>query len=71
MAADGSNRLNCPENLSIAFDLGTTTIAAALIDPLFGERLAMTGALNPQREFGLDVVSRLDAALKSADTLQG
>jgi len=62
--------LNSPEKLAIAFDLGTTTIAAALLDQVTGERLAMTGALNPQREFGLDVVSRLDAALKSADTLQ-
>ena len=62
--------MNSPEKLAIAFDLGTTTIAAALLDQVTGERLAMTGALNPQREFGLDVVSRLDAALKSADTLQ-
>lgn len=62
--------MNFPENLAIAFDLGTTTIAAALIDPRTCERLARAGALNPQREFGLDVVSRLDAALKSADTLQ-
>lgn len=62
--------MNSTEKLAIAFDLGTTTIAAALMDQASGERLAMTGALNPQREFGLDVVSRLDAALKSADTLK-
>ncbi|HEX2768500.1 MAG TPA: ASKHA domain-containing protein [Geobacteraceae bacterium] len=62
--------MNFPENLAIVFDLGTTTIAAALLDQATGERLAMTGALNPQWEFGLDVVSRLDAALKSAGTLQ-
>lgn len=58
------------EKLAIAFDLGTTTIAAALVDQATGERLAMTGALNPQREFGLDVVSRLDAALKPGDNRQ-
>jgi len=62
--------LNIPENLAIAFDLGTTTIAAALLDPLSGERLAISGALNPQREFGLDVVSRLAASLKSVNSLQ-
>jgi len=62
--------LNFPENLAIAFDLGTTTIAAALLDQATGERLAMSGALNPQQEFGLDVVSRLDAALKSVGTLE-
>ena len=61
--------MNLSEKLAIAFDLGTTTIAAALFDPLTGERLAMTGGLNPQREFGLDVVSRLDAALHSEGAL--
>jgi uncharacterized 2Fe-2S/4Fe-4S cluster protein (DUF4445 family) len=61
--------LNLSEKLAIAFDLGTTSIAAALLDTLTGERLAMTGGLNPQREFGLDVVSRLDAALNSEGAL--
>jgi uncharacterized 2Fe-2S/4Fe-4S cluster protein (DUF4445 family) len=61
--------LNLSERLAIAFDLGTTSIAAALLDTLTGERLAMTGGLNPQREFGLDVVSRLDAALNSEGAL--
>ncbi len=61
--------MNLSEKLAIAFDLGTTTIAAALLDTLTGERLAMTGGLNPQREFGLDVVSRLDAALNSEGAL--
>jgi len=62
--------MNVVSELAIAFDLGTTTIAGALFDPLTGERLAMAGSLNPQREFGLDVVSRLDAAMKSADALR-
>jgi uncharacterized 2Fe-2S/4Fe-4S cluster protein (DUF4445 family) len=48
---------------AIAIDLGTTTLAASLIDTISGERLAMTGALNPQRRFGADVVSRLAAAV--------
>jgi uncharacterized 2Fe-2S/4Fe-4S cluster protein (DUF4445 family) len=61
--------LNLSEKLAIAFDLGTTSIAAVLLDTLTGERLAMTGGLNPQREFGLDVVSRLDAALNSEGAL--
>jgi uncharacterized 2Fe-2S/4Fe-4S cluster protein (DUF4445 family) len=61
--------LNLSEKFAIAFDLGTTSIAAALLNPLTGERLAMTGGLNPQREFGLDVVSRLEAALNSEGAL--
>jgi uncharacterized 2Fe-2S/4Fe-4S cluster protein (DUF4445 family) len=55
---------------AIAIDLGTTTLAASLIDTTSGERLAMTGALNPQRCFGADVVSRLDAAVNSSEAQQ-
>ena len=61
--------MSVSENLAIAFDLGTTTIAAALLDRETGRYLASVGALNPQREFGPDVVSRLDAALNSAGAL--
>jgi uncharacterized 2Fe-2S/4Fe-4S cluster protein (DUF4445 family) len=55
---------------SIAIDLGTTTLAASLIEPASGRRLAMTGSLNPQRRFGADVVSRLDAAVGCDETLR-
>jgi uncharacterized 2Fe-2S/4Fe-4S cluster protein (DUF4445 family) len=57
------------EGVAIGFDLGTTTIAAGLFDPSNGERLGITGGLNPQRKFGLDVVSRLDAALNCTGAL--
>ncbi len=43
---------------SLAIDLGTTTLAASLIDCASGERRAISGALNPQRRFGADVISR-------------
>lgn len=56
--------------LAAAFDVGTTTIAASLLDRESGERLAVTGGLNPQRQFGPDVVSRLAAAVASPDNLQ-
>lgn len=52
---------------AIAIDLGTTTLAASLIDTNSNERLSMVGGLNPQRRFGADVVSRLAAAVASAD----
>ncbi len=55
---------------ALAFDLGTTTLAASLIDLRQGLRLAMTGSMNPQRTYGADVVSRLDAALRSDATRQ-
>jgi uncharacterized 2Fe-2S/4Fe-4S cluster protein (DUF4445 family) len=50
---------------ALAIDLGTTTLAASLVDCSSGERRAISGALNPQRRFGADVISRLDAAVNS------
>lgn len=52
---------------AIAIDLGTTTLAASLIESSSGRRMATAGSLNPQRRFGADVVSRLDAAVNSAE----
>ncbi len=58
------------EKLAIAVDLGTTTIAASLINTTNGERLARAGALNPQRQFGADVILRLQAAGESEQKLR-
>jgi len=55
---------------ALAVDLGTTTLAASLIDLDSGKRLAITGSMNPLRRFGADVVTLLDAAVKSAAVLQ-
>jgi len=54
--------LSSINGLAVAFDLGTTTIAASLVDPANGKRLALASALNPQRSFGADVLTRLAAA---------
>ena len=56
----------CPA-LGIAIDLGTTTIAAQLIDLATGDVLAVETALNPQAPFGSDVMSRIRAALEDRD----
>lgn len=48
--------------LAVAFDLGTTTIAASLIETTGGARLAAISSLNPQRSYGADVLARLQAA---------
>lgn len=55
---------------AIAVDLGTTTLAASLVERSSGRRLAAAGSLNPQRGFGADVVARLEAALRSPEELQ-
>ena len=49
----------------LAIDLGTTTLAASLLDGAHFGRRAVSGALNPQRRFGADVISRLDIAVHS------
>ena len=58
------------ERLAVAFDLGTTTVAASLLDLDQGVRLAAGGSLNPQRQYGADVVSRLEAACASPEALK-
>jgi uncharacterized 2Fe-2S/4Fe-4S cluster protein (DUF4445 family) len=45
--------------LGVAVDLGTTKIAAALVDLTSGDELALAGAMNPQIAYGEDVISRL------------
>jgi uncharacterized 2Fe-2S/4Fe-4S cluster protein (DUF4445 family) len=53
--------------VGLAVDLGTTKIAASLVDLTTGAELAVTGALNPQIGYGEDVVSRLTYAWKKPD----
>ena len=43
----------------IAFDIGSTTIAAHLCDLSSGEVVAASGAMNPQIRFGEDLMSRV------------
>ena len=52
---------------AIAIDLGTTTIAAQLMDATSGDVLGVETALNPQSAFGSDVMSRIRAALDGQD----
>lgn len=46
----------------LAVDLGTTTIAASLIDITHQDTLRTLTSINHQRAFGADVLSRIDAA---------
>ena len=47
-----------------AIDIGTTTVVLALIDFEKSEARARHSFMNPQRAFGPDVISRIDAANK-------
>ncbi len=54
---DGENRY------AIAFDIGTTTIVAYLMDGVTGEQLANASCMNPQAQFGADVISRIQYSM--------
>lgn len=47
--------------VGMLLDVGTTTLAACLVDKETGEMLARASALNPQGAFGADVISRISA----------
>jgi uncharacterized 2Fe-2S/4Fe-4S cluster protein (DUF4445 family) len=53
--------------LGIAIDLGTTTIAAQIVDLASGNVLGVETGLNPQARFGSDVMSRIRASLAGDD----
>jgi uncharacterized 2Fe-2S/4Fe-4S cluster protein (DUF4445 family) len=51
--------------LGLAVDLGTTNVAAFLLDLGTGERLASLGIENPQVVWGADLISRINHAIQS------
>jgi uncharacterized 2Fe-2S/4Fe-4S cluster protein (DUF4445 family) len=54
---------------AIAFDLGTTTVVATLLDLSTGASVAVCSALNKQQSFGADVISRISAVMEDHDAL--
>ena len=56
----------CPDGTdayAIAFDIGTTTVVAYLLDGCSGKLLAQSSSRNPQAQFGADVISRIQHAM--------
>ena len=47
-----------------AFDIGTTTIAGYLLDGVDGRTLAVESKMNPQAQYGADVIMRANYALE-------
>lgn len=45
----------------LAIDIGTTTVVAYLLDGHTGKQLSQASCLNPQTQFGADVISRIQA----------
>lgn len=59
------------ENLCLALDIGTTTLALALVSRDTGGIVRATAKTNPQRVFGADVMSRIEYCSKNGvDLLQ-
>ncbi|MDE3133126.1 MAG: 2Fe-2S iron-sulfur cluster binding domain-containing protein, partial [Acidobacteriota bacterium] len=54
---------------AIAFDLGTTTVVATLLDLDSGQPLAVRSMLNRQQPFGADVITRVSATMMDSEAL--
>ena len=54
---------------AIAFDLGTTTVVATLLDLETGQPHAVRSILNTQQPFGADVISRISATMMDPGAL--
>jgi uncharacterized 2Fe-2S/4Fe-4S cluster protein (DUF4445 family) len=54
---------------AIAFDLGTTTVVATLLDLETGTPVSVASSLNRQQPFGADVISRISATMLDARAL--
>ena len=53
----------------IAYDLGTTTVVASLMDLTTGTPMAVASMLNKQQPFGADVISRISATMLDENAL--
>jgi len=54
---------------AIAFDLGTTTVVATLLDLESGQPVAVRSMLNRQQPYGADVITRISATMMDPDAL--
>ncbi|MBQ7583629.1 MAG: DUF4445 domain-containing protein, partial [Lachnospiraceae bacterium] len=59
---EGSGTEGMPKNPVVAIDIGTTTLAAALLDPDRKIIISTVTGVNHQHSFGADVISRIQAA---------
>jgi uncharacterized 2Fe-2S/4Fe-4S cluster protein (DUF4445 family) len=54
---------------ALAFDLGTTTVVATLLDLETGQPVEVRSMLNRQQPYGADVISRISATMMQDDAL--
>lgn len=65
-AAETAGTTRRAAGYGVAVDIGTTTLAASLLDLAGGRRIATASAVNHQRAYGADVISRIQAACDGA-----
>jgi uncharacterized 2Fe-2S/4Fe-4S cluster protein (DUF4445 family) len=58
------------QQYGIAFDLGTTTVVATLLDVSTGTPVAVASMLNRQQPFGGDVITRISATMMDPNALE-
>lgn len=51
----------------VVIDIGTTTVVASLIDINSGEELSIESMINPQKQYGLDVLTRITYELENEE----
>ena len=61
LGADGTHAY------AVAFDIGTTTLVGFLLDGRTGSLLATASAVNPQTQYGADVIARIETALANEE----
>ena len=57
-------------NYGIAIDIGTTTVAAYLLDIKTGKIIDTVSGLNSQKNFGADVISRIEFSMQGPEKLK-
>jgi uncharacterized 2Fe-2S/4Fe-4S cluster protein (DUF4445 family) len=57
------------QRYAIAYDLGTTTVVATLLDVALGTPVAVASVLNKQQPFGGDVITRISATMLDPEAL--
>lgn len=63
-AESASFRTDGTDEYCLAFDVGTTTLVGYLLDRKTGTPLAQLGKMNPQAQYGADVISRIQCVLE-------
>ncbi len=58
------------EYYGVAFDIGTTTVVAYLIDMMTGKVLDTASEMNPQMKYGEDVMTRVTMTFSQEDGMQ-